>query len=183
LVDRQFARRLPVAPKSEVRQQQLDDLEFVWEVLGTAWEEGFRYLRMYKEREGHCRVPAKDIENGFGLGRWVDRQRQSKRNLSLSEERRQELDKIGFAWEPFEADWEEGFRFLAMYKEREGHCRVPQSHKENGFASDLGLIVNAATERRCLRCADNDSTSWVAALRQPDCPCLERCCKMTCVPQ
>jgi hypothetical protein len=93
-----------------------DNRDNSWEALGA-----------YKEREGHCRVPAKHFENGFGLGRWVDRQRQSKRNLSLSEERRQELDKIGFAWEPFEADWEEGFRFLTMYKEREGHCRVPQS--------------------------------------------------------
>jgi superfamily II DNA or RNA helicase len=124
-----------------LQQQQLDELEFVWEVPDAAWEEGFRRLTLYKGREGHCRVPPQHVDNGFALGSWVDRQRQNLKRLSLSKERRQRLDEIGFVWDPFEADWEEGYRHLVMYKEREGHCRVPQSLQEDGFS--LGSWVRS----------------------------------------
>jgi Helicase associated domain len=115
---------------SEVRQQRLDELGFVWDPLDAVWAEGFRYLTMYKEREAHCRVPTLHKEDGFPLGQWVVKRRHSK---TLSEERREELNKLGFLWDPYEADWEEGFRYLTIYKEREGHCRVPRLHKEGGF--------------------------------------------------
>jgi helicase associated protein len=118
---------------SEARRQQLDELGFVWDPLETDWAEGFRYLKMYKEREGHCRVPSTHKENRFRLGGWVVRQRQSKDQETLSEARRQQLDELGFVWDPFETDWAEGFRYLTIYKGREGHCRVPATHKENGF--------------------------------------------------
>jgi superfamily II DNA or RNA helicase len=118
---------------SEARRQQLDELGFVWDPFETDWAEGFRYLTIYKEREGHCRVPATHKENGFGLGSWVDRQRQSKDQETLPEARRQQLDELGFVWDPFETDWAEGFRYLTIYREREGHCRVLATHKENGF--------------------------------------------------
>ena len=51
----------------------------------------------------------------------------------LTVERRVRLDEIGFIWEPHEQSWEEGFGYLTVFKQREGHCRVPQRHEENGF--------------------------------------------------
>jgi hypothetical protein len=115
----------------EARRQQLDELGFIWDPFETDWAEGFRYLTIYKEREGHCRVPLSHKENGFRLGRWVNNQRHRKQTLSGA--RRQQLDGLGFVWDPHETDWAEGFRYLTIYKEREGHCRVPRSYKENGF--------------------------------------------------
>jgi helicase associated protein len=112
----------------------LDELGFVWDPLETDWAEGFRYLTIYKGREGHCRVPRLHKENGFPLGLWVGRQRQSKDQETLPEARRQQLDELGFVWHPHKADWEEGLRHLITYKEREGHCSVPRAHKENGFS-------------------------------------------------
>jgi len=60
------------------------------------WEEGFAALTRFKQREGHCRVPAKHKEDGFELGTWVGRQRGN--DDGLSEERRQKSDEIGFNW-------------------------------------------------------------------------------------
>src|SRR5215813_5663375 len=117
----------------EARRQQLDDLGFVWDPHEADWEEGVYHLTIYKKREGHCRVPVKHKENGFRLGSWVDRQRQSKDQKTLSEARRQQLDDLGFIWEPYETDWAEGVHHLTIYKKREGHCRVPSNHMENGF--------------------------------------------------
>jgi hypothetical protein len=123
---------------STTRRQQLEELGFVWDPLETGWAEGLRYLTIYKEREGHCRVPVTHKENGFPLGQWVGNRRQNKQ--TLSEARRQQLDELGFVWDPLETDWAEGFRYLTIYKQREGHCRVPTDHKENGF--NLGLWVH-----------------------------------------
>ena len=44
---------------------------------------------------------------------------------TMSAERRQRLDAIGFVWDPHESAWEEGFAALTTFKAREGHCRVP----------------------------------------------------------
>jgi helicase associated protein len=116
----------------EARRQQLDELGFVWDPHETDWAEGLRYLTIYKEREGHCRVPARHLENGFRLGQWVGVQRGNADTLSAP--RRKQLDELGFVWDPVETDWAEGLRYLTIYKEREGHCRVPATHKENGFS-------------------------------------------------
>jgi hypothetical protein len=76
----------------------LDELGFVWDPFETDWAEGLRYLTIYKAREGHCRVPVEHKENGFRLGSWADRQRQSNRQETLPEARRQQLDELGFVW-------------------------------------------------------------------------------------
>jgi superfamily II DNA or RNA helicase len=115
----------------EERRQRLDKLGFVWDPFEADWEEGFRYLTMYKEREGHCSVPAKHTENGFGLGGWVRSQRF--RRDGLSEERRQRLEELGFVWDARGSDWDEGFRYLTIYNQRTGHCRVPIDHNEDGY--------------------------------------------------
>ena len=124
---------------SDERRQRLNALGFVWDPFETDWEEGFRYLTQYKVREGHCRVPARYSENGFKLGHWVNYQRSCE--ASISDERRQRLDALGFVWDPLETDWDKGFGYLKAYVEREGHCRVPASHEESsGFR--LGPWVN-----------------------------------------
>jgi superfamily II DNA or RNA helicase len=129
---------------SEERRQRLNELGFVWNTREADWEEGFSYLKAYKEREGRCRVSQKHKENGYRLGQWVGVQRTDEKNLS--EERRQRLNELGFVWNTREADWEEGFSYLKAYKEREGHCRVPVSYVQNSFR--LGAWVDAQRQRQ-----------------------------------
>jgi hypothetical protein len=84
-----------------------------------------------EKREGHCRVPARLKEEGFRLGQWVSVQRLHKDKLSSK--RRQRLNGLGFDWDPFETARDEGFKYLTLYKKREGNCRVPDKHQESGF--------------------------------------------------
>ena len=129
------------------RKQRLDDIGFEWDLHETDWAEGFRYLTMYKEREGDCLAPVDHKENGFRLGGWIRTQRRNADTMSTS--RRERLDELGFVWDPpHEAGWEEGVRYLKMYKEREGHCIVPRAHKENGFS--LGQWVGKQRHRKTL---------------------------------
>jgi hypothetical protein len=57
------------------RRQRLNELDFVWDPFEADCEEGFSHLKVYKEREGHCRVPDGHVERGFRLGGWTTKQR------------------------------------------------------------------------------------------------------------
>jgi hypothetical protein len=81
---------------STERIQRLDKINFVWDPLTEAWEEGFNKLLRFKELEGHCRVSSKFKFEGFNLGAWLDRQRQTKDNLSP--ERKHRLGDLGVVW-------------------------------------------------------------------------------------
>ena len=137
----------------EQRREKLDELGFVWDVLAYRWEEGFRHLKDYKERGGHCRVPVDHKHDGFALGAWTRVQRRDKDKMSV--DRRERLDELGFVWDsPFDTLWEKGFNYLKTFKEREGHCRVPPDHKENGYnlgswvSVQRGLKAEMPIERR-----------------------------------
>ncbi len=128
-----FNRRATQDQLSPERRQQLDELGFVWDSMGEDWIDALSHLRAYKQREGHCRVPQSfKTEDGYPLGGWIYNQREARDKLSP--ERRQQLDELGFVWDPFEQDWREGLRHLRAYKQREGHCRVHASFKaEDGY--------------------------------------------------
>ncbi len=123
---------------SPERRQRLDTLGFVWDVLTPQWEERFRFLEIFHQREGHYRVPERHREQGYRLGQWVGVQRTYKD--ALTPERRQRLDTLGFVWDVQTERWEKGIRFLEMFRQREGHCRVPTNHREQGYR--LGLWVS-----------------------------------------
>ncbi len=72
------------------RRQRLDALGFVW-------QNGFRHLKLYKDREGHCRVPQQHLENEFRLGTWVATQRSGRSTLSTY--RKQRLEELEFVWD------------------------------------------------------------------------------------
>ena len=99
--------------------------------IGSGWDEWFGLLLRFKAREGHCLVPRRHIEGKSKLGSWVSVQRKIRDTISA--ERKKRLDAIGFVWDPFESDWEEGLAALRKFKAREGHCRVPQDHVEGSF--------------------------------------------------
>ena len=65
--------------------------------IGVSWDEWYGRLVAFKDREGHCRVPARNVFDGFNLGNWVGTQRRNRE--SLSADRIQRLDDIGFVWD------------------------------------------------------------------------------------
>jgi hypothetical protein len=118
--------------------ERLNKLGFVWELLDTSWEEMFIALIKYKDENGHCNVPQRDLNNKQ-LGRWVRTQRKAKQDGKLSQERIQRLETLGFIWDTLETSWEQMFKTLVQYKNKHGHCNVPSPNSEN---SQLGVWVN-----------------------------------------
>ncbi|MDB3928936.1 Helicase associated domain protein [Paracoccaceae bacterium] len=112
-------------------KQRLDGLGFVWNMFEYVWEERFNELLRFRQREGHCMVPHNRKKDTYGLGGWVVTQRTKK--LTMSPERKQRLDALGFAWDANTNLWEAGFSKLLQFKEREGHCVVPIKYSEDGY--------------------------------------------------
>ena len=112
------------------RLAQLDSLGFVWDTRKTAWDEMFVALSAYRAVHGNCNVPATWPENER-LGHWVATQRADRKKREISEEHIERLNAVEFAWDRFEEKWEGSFRSLIEYKNKYGHCNVPQKWKEN----------------------------------------------------
>ena len=86
------------------RVQLLNDEGFIWDSHEVVWRERYDQILTYKERHGHCRVPSycKEIPQ---LASWVKCQRRQYKlfwegnRSSMTLERIQSLEEIGFTWE------------------------------------------------------------------------------------
>lgn len=119
------------------RTQRLDEVGFVWDPVEAAREEAFAKLVAYKQRFGDCNVPHEWGEDRR-LAKWVQHQREYKKQGGLNADRIQQLDMMGFIWEPTEALWEEMFARLVAFSERIGHCNVPRTHEDEALSNWIG---------------------------------------------
>ena len=119
---------------SSERAHRLETLQgWEWDIKEADWEAAYTHLQSFILREGHAQVPTDHVESHFSLGRWVLTQRTQFRKGKLSAKRRSHLEALsGWTWSVKEQSWKEGFTRLREFVAREGHCRIPVSHLENG---------------------------------------------------
>ena len=100
------------------------------------WTDRFEELCSFSRKNGHCQVPHSFAENP-ALARWVKRQRyqyklkQDGKASTMTDERVEVLEKIGFVWDSHEASWEERKMELKVYKDIHGNCNVPSNYSKN----------------------------------------------------
>ncbi|HEX6525941.1 MAG TPA: helicase associated domain-containing protein [Streptosporangiaceae bacterium] len=99
-------------------------------------------LAAFITREGHACPPSKHRESGFPLGRWVLAQRRLHRSGKLPVTEADLLNALpGWVWDWREGRWAQFLTALRDFAAREGHLRVPQSHRERSYP--LGQKVTA----------------------------------------
>jgi hypothetical protein len=112
----------------------LDELKFNWEpgknfTFDSAWNKRFLELQYFKTLHGHCNVPCKFGVNKE-LGNWVKNQRQFYKKNSLSFNRINLLNSLGFEWERRQSQhklpWIARFEELKNYFYLYGNTRVRQ---------------------------------------------------------
>ena len=124
---------------------RLDSLGFSWDPYIEQWEAAFAALQKFQKREGHCLVAKTHKEEGLKLGSWVSNQRhQNKEELTPAQ--LEQLNSLGFIWNPLIEQWEEGFLALQNFYKREGHSCVMATFIDNGFR--LGTwVVSQRTKK------------------------------------
>jgi superfamily II DNA or RNA helicase len=126
----------------------LSDIGFEWiaspsENSEAIWSRRFEELQSFKEKNGHCDVPARYNDNR-ALGAWITEQRSRKRKGTLAPEHEEKLRNLGVSWGKEEKlnTWEDRFRDVLRFRDQHGHCSVPRH-----FKGDAGL-ANWATKQR-----------------------------------
>jgi len=117
---------------SAEKVKKLEAIGFTWvlqEQLVLPWIHYYRKLQEFKQVHGHCNVPSTFEDKK--LARWVSRQR--KIVDTISEERKECLNQLGFCWRLLAKrhSWQERFQQLMIFKAQHGHCNVSNIHKNN----------------------------------------------------
>ena len=109
------------------------------EKLDKKWNLQYEKLVDYKTKNGHCKVPYY-YDQDKALGMWVNVQRSYHTRKILRFDRKELLDKIGFAWKSnlykrcnhqLETNWNQQYEKLVAFKAKNGHCRVPHRYKQD----------------------------------------------------
>lgn len=144
----------------ELAPDRISRLEAVpgwsWSVLENSWEDGFNALERYVAERGDAHVPATYVTtSGYRLSDWIYRQRRLRLKQELDPTFVQRLEGVpGWSWESQKLSprgkllsprvrlhWEDAFKKLLEFQEREGHVLVPQHYQtSDGFR--LGFWVH-----------------------------------------
>jgi len=105
---------------SKHRMDQLNTIEFVWDVLDAKWMEMYQKLIVYKNQHKSTSVP-RTYKEDPQLASWVHYQRTVYTNKLLSVERVNYLESIGFVWKPL-VPWI-GKTSMGVLREKTAFCR------------------------------------------------------------
>lgn len=123
-----FEQDCNAAPAKRFRRYQSDQ-----------WADRFQELEMFRAVHGNCHVPHSFPENQQ-LAQWVKRQRyqyklkQMNRSSTLTDDRKEMLEAIGFVWDSHKAAWEEKYEALLSFFARHGHTNVPSNYEDKTLA-------------------------------------------------
>lgn len=124
---------------SEENEAQLRSIDFVFNTYDEAFRRGLEKLRVYREEHGDCRVPASHSDRK--LVSFVKLQRSQYRKLmngessSLTEERIQQLEELGFEWriERRQDPWDNNCEKLRVYRDEHDNCNVPSDFEDQSL--------------------------------------------------
>ena len=122
--------------------RKLEELDFTWDVFSNKWNTGFSHAEKYLAENGDLNVPLSyKCSDGYALGRWLLTQRQGRNKGTLSEDRKEKLDRLGIQWSPHEDQWKTGYEHAQKYFSEHGDLKVPRNYvSADGFK--LGIWLN-----------------------------------------
>lgn len=109
---------------------RLEAIGIEWDPREAAWETQYAEIKRFIEENGHSEIPSRTPATAT-LAAWASGQRAQKRQGTLSPERVERLERIGFPWKPQDEQLESLFTALEEFKSREGHCNVRYDYAGN----------------------------------------------------
>ena len=129
---------------SSERIEKLDAIGMLWNVQERSdWDVCFAAAEAYAKEHGDLNVPKDYItEDGIHLGAWICRikEKRKKDSAYLTEERVQELNRLGMVWDLRENRWEKQYKNAEAFFKEHGHLDIPVRYvAEDG--SKLGVWI------------------------------------------
>jgi Helicase associated domain len=117
------------------RLEKLQSIGFVLRALPddsskSRWTRLFGQLVEYQRQHGDCLVSERYSKDQV-LWNFVKRLRAY--GDTLSRDRREQLDAIGFVWDAKEASWNDKFRELQRFQRQHGHCSSPREQHDTEY--------------------------------------------------
>ncbi len=96
---------------------------------GMSWEAWYQLAEKYVKEHGNLLVPRGYIDEGYRLGRWIERQRAAYNGkvfyTALDEERIRRLNEIGMVWKlEVREDWNTWYAYAKEYYRKRGNLKV-----------------------------------------------------------
>ena len=122
---------------SAARVRRLEQFGFVWDLEQVAWEAMLATLHtacppspapdQASQHAGtrRCLVPERWPDNPE-LARWAKAQRHAFKKGTLSQDRINHLNALGFVWDVAQAAWDDQFAALIAFKQQQGHGTIPE---------------------------------------------------------
>jgi hypothetical protein len=105
------------------------------------WSDMYEQAVEFREKHGHCRIP-QNFHTDKSLGLWAKRQRyqytllkEDPAKSTLSPERLELLENIGFCFHMSEAAWYDRYDELVEFFQETGHSNVPSTYKNKKLAN------------------------------------------------
>jgi Helicase associated domain len=111
------------------RIAKLESIGFCFDPFEETWSRRYQELIAYRRHHGNCRVPS-DYPANQCLAVWVGEQRyhykkfREQRPNSMTPQRIELLNEIGFEWNVFDAQWNEKYERLREHVRMNGPGRV-----------------------------------------------------------
>lgn len=119
---------------------------WIWDVIESKWDEGFRNLVDYMKDHDGATPPPRYRQGDYSLGSWVGTQRTTYRAGRLRDDRARRLEALsGWSWDTKADQWERTYELLKQYADRYGTARVPYRYCVDGIqvASWIGTQKGA----------------------------------------
>mgnify|MGYP003866784279 CR=1 FL=1 len=104
------------------------------------WSHRYKELLEFHRSFGHAAVPHTYPKNPQ-LARWVKRQRRQfklrkeGKPSTMTPERLELLDSVGFIWDSHDLNWREKLEALTAFKAENSHCNVPSNFRDKKLAT------------------------------------------------
>ena len=135
-------KKLPTRPTKERYVREGGSRQRFREYQAKQWTRKYMEAKQFLERHGHCLIPHRYEENPE-LARWAKRQRyqyklfyneatgNGKKGSSMTLQRIEALDKLGFCWDAHKEIWMDRYKELQEFTKANGHSNVPSGYRKN----------------------------------------------------
>lgn len=96
------------------------------------WNMRYELAKTYQKEHGDLMIPRSYKVGDCRLGLWLQEQRQSYRNNTLSQARIDRLEQLGIVWNP-NLTWMTYYHFCCLYYEENGNLMIPLSYQVKGI--------------------------------------------------